>query len=328
MRPVMICKSCGKEIEDGSKFCTYCGAAQVAMEAEAEETPAQQSVAQSTPEAPSYGMPAPGAPMPASAPMPAAAPVPSTAPAQSAYSGFQQPGSAPQVAPAAQPVPGAPVPAAPAFPSQPAPGASAQAPAQQPFGAPAQQPAQPSYSGYAAPVYQVQAPKKKSPLPIILIGVAAVAVIVIIFAVLNGSFKAFWTGAKTSKDLPEGYVAIVDDVNITVGIGELHYWSNDNTIYADIIIINRSNYPVWLIFDDNYLGSRYADRKVVWTDIYRTEPGETNKGRLWFDVLHNVNDMDTWKGTVIAIDDDTYDSPQGWTILKKYDFNIKYKHRR
>ena len=50
----MFCMNCGKEIEDGSKFCPYCGSAQAVAAVTAEETvelPVEEPV-EAAPEAP------------------------------------------------------------------------------------------------------------------------------------------------------------------------------------------------------------------------------------------------------------------------------------
>ena len=131
----------------------------------------------------------PLAPAPAPAFEPAAAPAPVFEPA---------PAPAPAPMPAYEPAPVAPMPAydAPPMPVQPTqPMQPAPAPAPAPaYGAPAPAPQQPGYPqpaqqpgapGGPAPYYQQPAPpKKKSPLPLILIGVGALVVIGIVLAIV------------------------------------------------------------------------------------------------------------------------------------------------
>lgn len=46
----MKCSNCGAEISDDSRFCTFCGAKTVPVEAKAEETPVEtQSVQEAAP---------------------------------------------------------------------------------------------------------------------------------------------------------------------------------------------------------------------------------------------------------------------------------------
>ena len=94
----MKCSNCGAEISDDSRFCTFCGAKTVPVEAKAEETPVEtQSVQEAAPAQETQ-------PVQAEAPAHGAAPVQETQPAQeSAQAQPQQTWQpVPQPAPAAQ----------------------------------------------------------------------------------------------------------------------------------------------------------------------------------------------------------------------------------
>ena len=185
----MFCNNCGKELKDGAKFCSGCGAVVKQQPAPPVQQPAGQ--------APQYGQQAP--------------------PAQPAYQQPQAPAptqqaSAPQ--PAYQQAP--PQPGQPVYQQPQAPAPTQQAPApppvyQQPqasapqYGQQAPPPAQPAYKQPAS------APKKKSRKPLIFAGVAAAVVLVIVLAASLGGGKGEGPGANNDRleidafsDRPEG----------------------------------------------------------------------------------------------------------------------------
>jgi hypothetical protein len=194
-----------------------------------------------------------------------------------------------------------------------------------------------AYQTYGAPVATV-ATQKKSPLPFILIGAAVVVVLVIAIVAIGGlgnrgggtSVTRGWTGGTTSSSLPSGYMAIVDNEHVTIGIGDIAFYDGDNTVYAKFYVINHSDYAIYCAFDDNYLDGRYVDSNDIWTQIARTEPNSRSGGRqgdvVWFDVIHDVDDLNNWSGTIYIIDDDTWSDPNGPDILDYYDFDITYIH--
>lgn len=124
-------------------------------------------------------------------------------------------------------------------------------------------------------------------------------------------------------------MAIVDNEYVTIGIGEVSYYEFDNTVYAKFYVINRSDYAIYCAFGDNYLDGSYTNSNDIWTQIYRTEPNSTSGGMqgdvVWFDSIHDVDDLNNWRGTIYIIDDDTWDDPDGPEILDSYDFDITYK---
>jgi hypothetical protein len=333
----MICKSCSREIPDDSKFCTFCGAVLESTEeapaiAASDATPTAPGFTSSAPDSawqssgtPAPGAPAvaPGAPAPGVPVQPQVTPVSYSAPSAEQQNPAQQQPVASSYAPAPAPMP--------------APGAPAPTPVQpqQPYGGytqanPTQPQAQPqqAYSAYGAAIPQPEV-KKKSPLPFVLIGAAVVVVLVVVISALSGNTKG-WTGGTKSPDLPTGYMAMVDNEHVTIGIGEISYYSYDNTVYAQLYIINRSNYTIYVVFDDNYLDGRYADYNYVWTQIDHTNPNSTSGGGqtdvVWFDTIHNTDDLNNWSGTIYIIDDDTWNDPGGPDILDTYEFDITYVH--
>jgi len=217
-----------------------------------------------------------------------------------------------------------------------------------------QQAAPQPYGGYQAPVqtYQPEPPKKsKNFLIFVLIGVLVVAIAGLgIYLVTNRNSNQSnnnnnnqgnnnnnnqnnnnttvrgWIGGSTSSELPRGFVAIVDNEYVTIGVGEPYFYAGDSTVYVEMIVINRSENAIWLAFDDNYFDGSYADLVDVWTDIMRTEPGTTSEGVIWIDVLHDVEDLNNWRGTVYVVDDDSYETDDWPVILDSYNFNITYQH--
>lgn len=268
----MKCSNCGAEISDDSRFCTFCGAKTVPVEAKAEETPVE---TQSVQEA---------APAQETQPVQAEAPVQGTAAAQETQSAQEtQPVQAEAPAQETQPAQAeTPVQGAAAQETQPA---QAEAPAQgtapvqetQPVqdSTPAQQAAQPQQTWQPvpqpAPVAQsTGTPEKKSvkAKPIIItVVVAAIAVLVIFIIVkLIGSIS----GGVNEKSI----VYQKDDT--------LYYMSNMDKEDSEIEIADTREYfsNIKLLDDGKalvYIDERKSELYVVQLDKLKKDSSKNDK---------------------------------------------------
>ncbi|MDR0458882.1 MAG: zinc ribbon domain-containing protein [Coriobacteriales bacterium] len=289
-----------------------------------EYAPAAPAAAPAAPAAaPGYTSPAaPDYAAPAAQPTPAPSYAPATQPAPApSYAPTSQPAPAPDYAPA-------PIPAAPAVDYSQAP------PMQQtydPYQSTPQQQGQPSYAPQPVP-YQAPPKKKKTWLIFLIIGIlAACAIGVGIFVIvnfMNGGTTSGWSGGVASNELPSGYTAIVSNDYVVVGVGEVTpYYENDGTttVQVDLYIINKSSNAIYLIFADNSFDGRVAPYDEVFVSVLRTEPGRTDSGVVYIEFLDGPDALNRWVGTLLVIDDDTYYDANP-VILDEYDFDLTYNH--
>jgi hypothetical protein len=344
----MICKNCQREISDDSKFCTFCGAPvepESSTEPEIAPTPDQGT--------PAF-MPTP-APVSQAASVPIQIPIPQPA--------VQQPSAAPAPGqpyptPSGQTSAGANPPTTPpGYTLQPASSSYGSYPTQgQQAPVPGQQ-AQPVYQSYAAPAFQPEpAKKKKSPALFVVIGVAAIAVLAVVLILWRSgggtgggtgggsgggivtNNDQFWSGGTTSSSLPERYTAIVDNQHLTIGVreaffyGRNEYANGDDTVWVEVVVVNRSDYPIWVVLLDNRINGTSVENFSaagdlnIWCNIDRVEPGETREGRIWFDTVHDLGSFNSWSSNVTIYDDDTYYSDEDLFKLDEYRINLIYRH--
>jgi hypothetical protein len=137
-----------------------------------------------------------------------------------------------------------------------------------------------------------------------------------------------WSGGVTAVGLPDGYAAIIDNEYATVGLGRIRpYYEADGstTLQVDLYIINKSNVPIYMIFRNNVMNGRSVDYKQVFVSIFRTDPGREDHGVVYIEALNDPDALDTWRGSLLLIDDDTYYSPEV-DILGEYWFDLTYQH--
>ena len=306
--------------------------------------PAQQGFA---PPAPDYVTPAPEyAPTPDYAPpeyAPPAAPAPdygppvAPAPAPASYEGYQ---SAPPQQGGYSDAPPQQGGYAPAPQQQ---GGYSQAPQQQQGGysqAPQQQQGgysqAPQQGGYASapPVAYAQPPKKKSKawLVILIVGLLVLGLLVgggfFVYNLVTGGSGGSTggtggtggnTGGSTSSSLPSGYSSVVNDSKIEIGFGTAKPFP-DGTVTVDIYVINKTNKTIYLLFYDNQFDGKYADDSDVFTSmIDGTAPNKTFEGVIYLDSVYDVDDLNNWKGRIVLIDLDTYET------IDEYLFDLNYQ---
>lgn len=218
----MICKTCGANMPDGSKFCSNCGSI-LSVEPAAPAAPAEPDFdatiiadadVPAAPVAPVYQAPAaPVTPEPPVYKAPAApvqpayqVPVASAAPAGSDFDATVIADADVPAAPVAPDTPAAPVPPAYQAPVAPVAPVTPAAPVYQAPVTPPAAPAAPVYQAPVAPAYQqaAAAPKKKLDTKMIaIIGGAAFIVIALIVGILFAT-GVFDGKSKDGKDEPKG----------------------------------------------------------------------------------------------------------------------------
>ena len=265
----MKCSNCGAEISDDSRFCTFCGAKTVPVEAKAEETPVE---TQSVQEA---------APAQETQPVQAEAPVQEAAPAQETQQPVQAEAAAQETQPAQAETPVQGAAAQETQPVQAETPVQAEAPAQ--GAAPVQetQPAQESAQAQPQQTWQpvpqpapaaqsTGTPEKKSvkAKPIIItVVVAAIAVLVIfIIAKLIGSIS----GGVNEKSI----VYQKDDT--------LYYMSNMDKEDSEIEIADTREYfsNIKLLDDGKalvYIDERKSELYVVQLDKLKQDSSKNDK---------------------------------------------------
>ncbi|MDR2957547.1 MAG: hypothetical protein LBU61_05125 [Coriobacteriales bacterium] len=180
--------------------------------------------------------------------------------------------------------------------------------------------------------YQTPPQKKKTWLIFLIIGVLATGLLIaggiaIVSLFNGGSQTKYWNGGYNSPELPNGYTAIVANDYLIVGVGEAYpYYESDGstTLQIDIYIINKSGNAIYLLFLDNAFDGKMAPYSDVYVSVLRTEAGDTDKGVIYIDSLHDPKDLKKWTGTLKVVDDDTFYDPNPIT-LDEYFFDLTYR---
>ena len=132
-----------------------------------------------------------------------------------------------------------------------------------------------------------------------------------------------WVGGVESTRTPSGYTAVVDNSNVVIAVGEITHYDSDNTIMVDLYVDNYSSNALYLVFIDNYFDGKKADYSDVYSGIIRTEPYGRDESVIYIDCIHNTHDLHHWRGTILVIDDDTYEDDDP-VVLGEYDFDITF----